>query len=170
MRVDAGTVDLASVLHQRVERWTDVSGTSAAPGHRFVLGLLPAAATENPEMAAALQDRVRLMEQRADELIDRARTANAPWLAQLGREPENPAEHAAWLARARTVVAYRERHQITDPWGPLGDPESGTQQQRREATLAARAITDLRPEQPPAARRSTAESTVAPRYSDAIGR
>jgi len=169
-RVEAGTLDLAAVLHQRVERWADLSSSNAARGtDGFALGLLPAAAAD-PEMAAALTDRVRLMEQRADALLDRARTANAPWLAQLGTEPTDPQNAAAWRARARTVVAYRERHQITDPWSAIGDPESGTQQQRREATLAARALTDPRPQQPTPAPPSTAGSAPAPQHSDAIGR
>ncbi len=73
-RVDAGTVDLASVLHQRVDRWTDTSGTSATKGRGSVLGLSLKATAEHPEMVAALQDRVRLMEQRADEFP----TAPAP--------------------------------------------------------------------------------------------
>ncbi|NCD16058.1 MAG: hypothetical protein EOL91_01860, partial [Actinobacteria bacterium] len=170
-RVDAGTVDLASVLHQRVERWTDMSGGGTNRGHEgFVLGLLPAATAEHPEMAAALQDRVRLMEQRADELIERARTANAPWLAQLGAEPADAQECASWRARARTVVAYRERHQITDPWGPLGTVDERNSQQRREAALAASAMTDLWQQQQPAVRRPTLGSAPATQHSDAIGR
>lgn len=120
-------------------------------------------------MATALTERLRLMEQRADALLERASAANAAWLAQLGPEPNDPQEAAAWRARARTVVAYRERHQITDPWVALGDPETGTQQQRREATLASLAITDLR-QQPPAVHRSTAGSAPIPQHSDAIGR
>lgn len=151
-RVDVGTLDLAAVLHQRIERWTDLSGTGPSRSHEgFVLGLLPAATAEHPEMAAALQDRVRLMEQRADELLDRARTANAPWLSQLGHEPGSPTEHAAWRARARTVVAYRERHQITDSWSALGTADSGNAQQRREEAIAARSMAPAapRPADPP---------------------
>ena len=87
-RADAGTVDLASVLHQRVERWIDLSGTNTTrSGDGSILGLLPAATVDEPEMAAALTERALLMEHRADELITRARTANAPWVAQLGPEP-----------------------------------------------------------------------------------
>jgi len=170
-RADAGTVDLASVLHQRIERWTDMSGGGTSRRNEsFVLGLLPAATAEDPEMAAALHDRIQLMEQRADELIDRARLANAPWLAQLGPQPADPQDAATWRARARTVAAYRERHQVADPWGLLGDMESGTQQQRREATLAARAMTDLGQQQPSVVRRSTAGNTPISHHSDAIGR
>ena len=140
-RVDAGTVDLAAVLHQRIERWADVSSTNTSgSADRFVLGLLPAAAAEHPEMAAALTERVHLMEQRADELLDRARTASAPWLTQLGPEPPDPQQAAGWRARARTVVAYRERHQITDPWSALGTADGGNAQQRREEAIAARSM------------------------------
>ena len=131
---------------------------------------MKAAAAEHPEMAAALQDRVRLMEQRADELIERARTANAPWLAQLGAEPADAQECASWRARARTVVAYRERHQITDQWGHLGTVDERNSQQRREAALAASAMTDLRQQQQPAVRRPTLGSAPATQHSDAIGR
>ena len=168
-RVDAGTVDLTSVLHQRVERWIEMSGTSTAQGRCFVLGLLPAAAVEEPEMAAALTDRVRLMEQRADELLDRARAATAPWLAQLGREPDNPAEHAAWRARARTIVAYRERHQITDPWSALGTADGRNAQQRREEAIAGGFLKlTARPQVETHVRSTGAPTPIAP--ADTIGR
>jgi len=170
-RADAGTVDLASVLHQRIERWTDMSGVIATQGRGLVLGLLPAATTEDPEMATALTERVRLMEQRADELLDRARTANAQWLAQLGPEPTDPQDAAAWRARARTVVAYRERHQVTDRWGPLGAVDERNTQQRHEATLAGHAVTELRPQNPSAATRCPiSPSMPVAERSDAIGR
>ncbi|NMC34876.1 MAG: AAA family ATPase, partial [Veillonellaceae bacterium] len=170
-RADAGTVDLAAVLHQRVESWTDLSvHGSSRSSEGFVLGLLPGAAVAESEMAEALQDRVCLMEQRADELIDRALAANAAWLAQLGPEPTHPQNAAAWRARARTVVAYRERHQITDPWSALGTVDECNSQQRREAALAARAITDLRPQQPAPVQRVTADRPPIAQYSDTIGR
>ncbi|NCD15928.1 MAG: conjugal transfer protein [Actinobacteria bacterium] len=170
-RADAGTVDLASVVNQRVERWTDSAPTATAlTGARFVLGLLPAATAADPEMQVALQDRVRLMDQRANELIDRARTANAPWLAQLGAEPTDPQAALAWRTRARTVAAYRERHQITDVWGPLGTVDERNAQQRRESAIAARAIAELRPQTPSLAPRPAAANSAPTRYSDVVGR
>jgi len=167
---DAGTVDLASVMHQRVERWTDMSGTNPArTPDNFVLGLLPAATAEHPEMAAALQDRVRLMEQRADGLIARARAAKAPWLAQLGSEPADSRDTAAWRARARTVVAYRERHQITDTWSALGIADGGNAQQRREEVIASRSLTpSVRPPAEPLGRTTGVPSPASP--LDPIGR
>ncbi|NCD18857.1 MAG: conjugal transfer protein [Actinobacteria bacterium] len=170
-RMSIGAADAAAVLHERVERWVASSpATATDPRSRPVLGLIPPATVTDPESAAALTERIGSMEQRADELVDRARTANAPWLAQLGPEPADPEKASAWQATARTVVAYRERHQITDPWGPLGTVDEHNAQQRREATLAARAITDLRPQQPAATSRATVANTAAPQPSDAISR
>lgn len=169
-RVEAGTVDLASVLHQRIERWADMSGSSTSGSSRLVLGLLPAANVEEPEMAAALHDRAELIEQRADELINRARTANAPWLTQLGSEPADSRDAAAWRARARTVVAYRERHQITDPWSALGTSDGGNAQQRREEALAAGTMTPAaRPPAEPLGRTAGAHVPASP-HLDPIGR
>lgn len=167
---DAGTVDLASVVHTRLERWTDMSGSSASQGRGFVLGLFPAATAEDPEMAAALTERVRLIEQRADELIDRALTADAPWLAQLGPEPADPQNAATWRTRARTVVAYRERHQITDPWSALGTADGGNAQQRREGAIAARALSGLKPSPAIAPTRSAPASLANPTHANTIGR
>jgi len=169
-RIDVGAADPASVLHQRVERWvasSPATGTDPRSGH--VLGLIPPATVTDPEAATALTERIRLMEQRADELIDRARVAKAPWLAQLGPEPVEPQDAAAWRAAARTVVAYRERHQITDHWGPLGTVDERNAQQHREATIAARAITDLRPQTAAPAPRAAANDAPT-HYSDPIGR
>jgi len=145
------------------------SNTKQGP-EGFVLGLLPAATAEHPEMAAALHDRVRLMEQHADELIDRARRANAHWLAQLGPEPVKPQQAAAWRVAARTVVAYRERHQITDPWSALGTADGGNAQQRREEAIAARSMTPSeRPQTEPSMRFSRA-SLANPTDAKTIGR
>ena len=106
------------------------------------------------------------MEQRADELVDRARTANTPWLAQLGPEPTDPQDAAAWRERARTLVAYRERHQITDRWSALGTADIRNAQQRREESIAARFMTlPTRPRQV----RSTSAPPLAARV-DPIGR
>jgi len=120
-------------------------------------------------MAAALQDRVRLMEQRADGLIARARAAKAPWLAQLGSEPADSRDTAAWRARARTVVAYRERHQITDTWSALGIADGGNAQQRREEVIASRSLTpSVRPPAEPLGRTTGVPSPASP--LDPIGR
>ena len=170
-RADAGTVDLASVVHQRVERWTDSATTSTVHmGERFVLGLFPPATVIDSEAATALVQRVHLMEQRADELLDRARTASAPWLTQLGPEPPDPQQAAGWRARARNVVAYRERHQITDPWSALGTADGGNAQQRREGAIAARALSGLKPSPAIAPTRPAPASPADPTHANTIGR
>ena len=70
-RAEVGAVDLASVLHERVYRWTRASleaGRGRQP--RLVCGLIPATShTATGEMADALTARARLIEERTHELI-----------------------------------------------------------------------------------------------------
>ena len=56
----------------------------------------------------------------ADVVARRSMDAERVSLMELGPEPTDSQNAAGWRTRARTVVAYRERHQITDPWSALG--------------------------------------------------
>jgi hypothetical protein len=150
--VQEGARDGAAVLHARVERWatTELDAGRAGPA-RLVAGLFPAAdAPGDAAMLAALDARERLIEQRADALVDRAQAADSAWLRHLGPEPAEPTAAACWRRRARTVAAYRERHDITDPNRPLGAARLSPLQQHPELRLAAQAVAAAMP--PPAGR------------------
>src|SRR5699024_9765185 len=97
-------------------------------------------------------EREALMEQRATELVTRARTQAEPWITDL------PAPADAAQAHALTVVAaYRDRWQITTrtPLGPI--PDDDTQRldyERARAQLDTLTTTDTE-EEPPGARRAS---------------
>jgi hypothetical protein len=144
--------DIASVLHSRVARATARpagSGRTRTPP-RFIVGLIPSAdGPMDAEMHQALAERRDLIEQRATTLLDGALTDGEPWTHQLGARPAEPRKQAAWLRAARTVVAYRDRYQITDNHDALGPTPADHNVKlkidaaRARAALAqARGITD----------------------------
>ena len=151
-RADVHADDLAAVLHRRIDTWTAAAVASGrARPATLVGGLIPPARNvTDPDTAAALAARETLIEQRADVVLDRARTAGAPWLTRLGAPPADPAGLADWTAVARSVAAYRDRYQVTDPLRPLGHPVPGdVQRDRTYATIAdALAALDKHPSAP----------------------
>lgn len=140
------TEDIASVLHARVARATARpagSGRTRRPP-RLIAGLIPhAAGAMTDELRQALNERRDLIEQRATALLDGALADHAPWTAQLGPMPTDPKKQAAWIKAARTVAAYRDRHQITDDQAPLG-PEPQNTRQRIDAARARTALRHAR--------------------------
>ena len=94
------------------------------------------------EMHQALTERRDLIEQRATTLLDGALTDGEPWTNQLGSEPAEPKKQTAWLRAARTVVAYRDRYQITDDHEALGPtPADQNVKQKIDAARAKTALT-----------------------------
>ncbi len=140
--------DIASVLHSRVARATTRpagSGrTRRAP--RFIVGLIPNAdGPMDDEMHQALAERRDLIEQRATTLLDGALADNERWTAQLGAKPDEPKKQASWLRAARTVVAYRDRYQITDDHDALGAaPADQNVKQKIDAARAQTALAHAR--------------------------
>ena len=137
--------DIASVLHARVARATARpagSGRTRTPP-RFIVGLIPNAdGPMDAEMHQALTERRDLIEQRATTLLDGALTDGEPWTNQLGSEPAEPKKQTAWLRAARTVVAYRDRYQITDDHEALGPtPADQNVKQKIDAARAKTALT-----------------------------
>ena len=65
-------------------------------------------------MAPALREREELIESRARTLVELAVESNAPWQRRLGPVPTRPREREFWITAAKTVAAYRDRHQIED--------------------------------------------------------
>src|SRR5665647_2149405 len=141
-RAEVGAVDLASVLHERVDRWTRASLEAGRGGQaRLVSGLIPAAShTVTGEMADALRARERLMEERAALLVERAVVARAPWLRELGAVPVDTDRRARWEGRARTIAAYRDRYGVTDSQAALGSGVVGDRQQAEARAFAAEVL------------------------------
>ena len=132
--------DVAAVLHHRVDRWTN-----AAPGRRsatdnLIAGLIPRAQeVSDPELATALAERDRAMEDRAGTLALQAVAARRPWLRGLGDPPTDPARRQRWLREISTVAAYRDRWHVTSqrPIGTETDVTSVEQQTQHRRARAA---------------------------------
>jgi hypothetical protein len=135
-----------------VHRWCEAAAPATLPARPLIAGLIPAADhVTDPEMRQALAERAALIEQHAEALVEQAIAAEAPWLERLGPPPPDPASRLQWERAAATVAAYRDRHGITDPADPFGEPKGGGQWTRRTdrqraqtAVLHARRLTAAR--------------------------
>jgi hypothetical protein len=136
--------DPVAVLHDRVQRWTDTAAPQRLPEQAFIAGLIPAAAEHvtDPETRKALAERAALIEQRAEALVARAIAAGEPWIGKIGPPPDNPARRLQWERATATVTAYRDRHGVTDPTNPFGEPTGGGQWTRRADRRRAQAAAD----------------------------
>jgi hypothetical protein len=106
----ADAEDVTSVLHDRVEGWTKVAGSKRIGATNLIAGLIPRAmGVTDPDMAQALIERDRAIEDRAQTLAEQAVERNAGWVRRLGRPPVDPTIRAAWMSQARVVAAYRDR-------------------------------------------------------------
>lgn len=146
---ERGADDLAAVLHARVDRFTDaaIAGGRTKPA-RLVGGIVPPAHNlPDREAAAALKTRDQLVDERADALLERARTARTPWVAALGPVPTEQPARAARTTAARTIAAYRDRYGVTDQRDPLGPDAGGDRQRAAARDLAASAVAALGIEQ-----------------------
>ena len=140
--------DIASVLHSRGARATARpagSGRTRKPP-RFIVGLVPNAdGPMDAEMRQALTERRNLIEQRAATLLNGALADEEAWTTQLGTKPDEQKKQAAWLRAARTVVAYRDRYQITDDHDALGPaPADQNVKQKIDAARARAALAQAR--------------------------
>jgi conjugative relaxase-like TrwC/TraI family protein len=137
----ADAADVAAVLHGRVERWTQ-----AASGRRrtdnLIAGLIPRALhVSDPEMARALAERDRAMEERARTLAEQAVGTLVGWTQPLGDPPEGSAQRERWMRAVSTIAAYRDRWHITSnsalgTQGDAGSIEQAGQRQRAQAAAA----------------------------------
>jgi hypothetical protein len=85
----AGADDIAAILHARVDDWIQASGTSRKSSPNRIVGLFPAAErVTDPDLKRALDDRRRLLEQRARTLALTAIQNRKPWAMKL-RPPPN---------------------------------------------------------------------------------
>ena len=109
----ADAVDVASVLHGRVDRWSQAAGGRRRPTGHLIAGLIPRAqGVTDPDMARALAERDHAMEQRARSLAEEAIAAGHAWLRPFGAPPSEPAKRESWLREVSIVAAYRDRWHI----------------------------------------------------------
>ena len=169
-----GATDLAAVLYARIERWAAACVDAADDRRRphVIVGLIPpSTGVSDPSLACALDERATLIEQRADALLDRTHEAAAPWRRRLGSPPADPEEREAWRAIARTVVAYRDRYDVTDPDRPLGRSAPLSTLQAADRTRANEALERLtKPTERPAPRRHGYELPAASICPTPVGR
>ncbi len=136
-----GTSDVASVLHGRVDRWTEAAGTLRRVPGNYIAGLIPRAqGVTDPEMFQALSERQQAMEDRSRTLAIQAIESGAKWMQRLGPVPSDPARRALWVHEVSTVAAYRDRWDISGRRGiGIQSDSSSTEQmvQRQLANLAA---------------------------------
>jgi conjugative relaxase-like TrwC/TraI family protein len=137
--------DVAAVLHGRVERWTQAASGRNRSADNVIAGLIPRAqGVSDPEMAQALAERDRAMEERARTLADQAIQAAQRWVEPFGTPPTIPSRREHWMSELSTVAAYRDRWHITGQsvFGKREDLRGAEQtgQRQRAQAAAARAM------------------------------
>lgn len=162
---DAG--DVASVLHARLDKYTERAGTRRNADRHFVAGLIPQASNvADPGMARALTERAQAIEERSIELTRQAIEKRAPWLNRLGTPPAHPTYRREWVHQVRVVAAYRELYGVTGthPVEPTDKARSGEERnhQNRARQAAGRALAISRHAGPvrPTPNRQPAEHTA----------
>lgn len=111
--------DIGSLLRHRVMRLAEKYQPTPRERPGLIAGLIPRAeGALEPDDQKALEERERLIENRVDAVLDRARTNYEPWIGQLPAARSDGGDRAL-----RVVAAYRDRWQITSgtPLGNLPD-------------------------------------------------
>ncbi|WP_346234295.1 MobF family relaxase [Parafrigoribacterium mesophilum] len=142
--------DIAAVLHHRLAKSTSrrTGSSRGTPAPRLIAGLIPeATGSMSDEMRQALAERQRLIEQRATALAQAAVEERAAWMVRLGQPSRDRRSQATWTHHVRTIVAYRDRYQVTAATNPLGAPADGVAQ-RLDRARAETALTCARQLEP----------------------
>lgn len=132
--------DIAAVIRHRVAAATvrpAGSGRERQPP-RLIAGLVPEAMGPTADdMRQALDERRRLIEQRADTVLDQAIADGVGWIAQIGEPRGGASQGDVWRRHARIVAAYRDRYAIKTQ-SVLGAPaeSSGHRIDRARAEIA----------------------------------
>ena len=109
-------MDVAAVLHARVDRWMRAASGRRRGADHLIAGLIPRVrGVTDPDMARALTEREQAMELRARTLANQAIEAGHGWVQRLGPAPDHPGHRARWLREVSTIAAYRDRWHITGP-------------------------------------------------------
>jgi conjugative relaxase-like TrwC/TraI family protein len=136
----ADAADVAAVLHSRVDRWSQAASGRRRHSEHLIAGLIPRAqGVTDPDMARALAERERAMEERSRDLTEEAITARQSWVLALGDPPSESPQRERWLREVSTVAAYRDRWHIEGrrPLGAAPDRENLEQTAQRRRALAA---------------------------------
>ncbi len=116
--------DLAALLHGRIDKWIDSSGSSSIHHQNWIVGLVPRATNiTDPDMNKALVERGNAMKMCAVELAEKAVNNNAEWITALGPPPESQSGKRVWMATVSEVAAYRDYWNIGDHPNPLGSED-----------------------------------------------
>ncbi|WP_422934252.1 MobF family relaxase [Sinomonas sp. P47F7] len=132
--------DTAAVLHHRIAMATARPAGSGRTRQRprLIAGLVPhAGGPMDDATRRALDEREKLIEARADAVLDAALDTNPPWVAALGPPPTDRLGAGIWRQQARVVAAYRDRYAITANTPLGGPPETVAQKTDRTRARAA---------------------------------
>jgi conjugative relaxase-like TrwC/TraI family protein len=136
----ADAVDVAAVLHSRVERCTQAASGRNRRADNLIAGLIPRAQrVSDPKLAQALNERDQAMEGRARSLANQAVESGESWVQRLGTPPASAARRERWMKGVSTIAAYRDRWHISgqNPVGKPGNTSSIEQRGQRQRALAA---------------------------------
>ncbi len=158
--------DVAAVLQSRVAR--SISRGTLGPGvkpPRLIVGLIPVAVgAMDDDMLVALEERAKLMEARAEEMVVQAVRDRAHWIGELGDGPRGAAGET-WRLHARVVAAYRDRYGVvgrrvlgTSPTSALQEMDAA---RARSAMESARRLSRANGPQEARADRRIAQSGLA---------
>jgi len=113
--------DPASIMHGRVDRWSQGAGSMRRASANLIVGLIPrAAGVTDSDMVQALDERDEAIQSRARELAVHAVEHGQVWVSRLGTPPSDPVARERWMAAVSTVAAYRDRWSIGNDHRPLG--------------------------------------------------
>jgi hypothetical protein len=132
--------DVAAVLHGRVQRWSEAARSRRQGTGNFIAGLIPRAErVADPDLARALLERDRAMEQRARTLAEQAIEEGRAWVRRLGTAPADPIAHYRFVREVSVVAAYRDRWHITGGRALGAESRSANTEQRvqRQSALVA---------------------------------
>lgn len=148
--------DPAAVIHHRLR--LAVSGPSLMDAG-LIVGLVPeATGPMRADFRTALEERARLIENRARQLTREALDSGQLWLGQLALRGDEGVPSVS-IEDAAVVAAYRDRYQVTD-LRPLGPPPTSIAQ-RSDADRAWAALRRLQPLDPPAEPGSSRRNAVS---------
>jgi hypothetical protein len=138
-RTIGGAQDIAALIHGRVTKWLKSAAGRRQPD-RIVGHFPPALGVTDPDARHALQDRRRLIEQRARALTMAALEQRQLWTLQLGRPPSDVEHREDWLRRLDTVAAYRHCWQVNSGTVLGEEPRSHEQAAHQHSAQRAASI------------------------------
>jgi hypothetical protein len=128
-RTLVGVDDVASVLHRRVDCWTEASRRPSG-GAGFIVGLIPRAQkVTDPDMQQG-PDRTRTSHGIQSMDLHRAGHRGTTSVVERPRAPpSDPSRRLAWLREACTVAAYRDLWKVDGPTVAIRHAEVGRAEQ-----------------------------------------